>query len=194
MLLADQFAARGYVTLIIEPLNGDPIEVNEFPGVDLQDWINNGRNGAGPHTTTEIDPIITEAVSHMTDVLGVQRIGAVGYCFGAKYVVRHLQQSASGGIKAGFIAHPSFVEEAELASITAPLSIAAAETDAVFPAEMRHRSEEILRENGSVYQINLFSGVAHGFAVRCNLEERRQRFAKEQALKQAVEFFDCWLL
>lgn len=190
MLLADQFAAKGYVTVIIDLFKGDAIAVNEYPGADLNDWIKNGRNGAGPHTAVEIDPIIREAVSYMTKELGVQNIGAVGYCFGAKYLVRHYQS----GIKAGFIAHPSFVEEDELSNITGPLSIAAAEIDAIFPAEKRHRSEEILKENGNVYQMNLYSGVSHGFAVRCNVEERRERFGKEQAFKQAVEFFDYWLL
>ena len=190
-LLADQFAAKGYVTLIVDIFNKDPILPNEFPGVDLEDWIKNGRKGSGPHTTVEIDPIITEAVSYMKDTYGLQNIGALGYCLGAKYVIRHYTLS---GIKAGFIAHPSFVEEDELASITGPLTIAAAELDEVFTAERRHRSEEILQENGNVYQINLYSGVDHGFAVRCNLEERRGRFAKEQAFNQAVAFFDTWLL
>lgn len=64
------------------------------------------------------------------------------------------------GIKVGFLAHPSFVDEDELAAITGPLSIAAAETDQIFPTEKRHQSEEILRKVGQPYQINLFSGVS----------------------------------
>jgi hypothetical protein len=38
------------------------------------------------------------------------------------------------------MAHPTFVEEDELASIKGHLSIAAAETDVVFPADKRHKS------------------------------------------------------
>ena len=40
------------------------------------------------------------------------------------------------------------------------------------------------------FQINLFSDVEHGFAVRCDLSQRRQRFAKENAFGQAVAWFD----
>ncbi|KAH7163354.1 dienelactone hydrolase [Dactylonectria estremocensis] len=189
-LLADEFAASGYTTLIIDLFNGDAIEVNTLEEINLPDWVQNGRNEAGGHTTKEIDPIVREALRYMKTELAIEHIGAVGYCFGAKYVLRHYQS----GIKVGFIAHPSFVEEAELAAITGPLSIAAAETDTLFPAEQRRRSEEILKENGSLYQINLFSGVTHGFAVRCDLSKKQERFAKEQAFLQAIAFFNTWLV
>jgi dienelactone hydrolase len=107
-----------------------------------------------------------------------------------QYVVRHYKS----GIKAGFVAHPSFVEEDELAAITGPLSIAAAEIDNVFSAEKRHLSEEILIKTGQPYQINLYSGVEHGFSVRCDISKRVERFAKEQAFFQAVQWFDEFLL
>lgn len=92
------------------------------------------------------------------------------------------------------MAHPSFVSDDELASITGPLSISAAETDSIFPSDMRHKSEVILQKTGLPYQINLFSGVEHGFAVRGSEEKKVERFAKEQAFLQAVIWFDQWLL
>jgi dienelactone hydrolase len=101
---------------------------------------------------------------------------------------------AGKGIDVGFVAHPSFVEESELAAISGPLSIAAAETDQIFPAEKRHKSEEILFKTGQPYQINLFSGVVHGFSVRCDLSKKVEKFAKEKAFLQAVGWFDEYLL
>jgi dienelactone hydrolase len=92
------------------------------------------------------------------------------------------------------MAHPSFVEEEELAAITGPLSIAAAETDSIFTAEKRHKSEVILKETGHPYQINLYSGVVHGFSVRCDTSKPIEKFAKEQAFYQAVAWFDAFLL
>jgi dienelactone hydrolase len=86
------------------------------------------------------------------------------------------------------------VEEHELAGITGPLSIAAAENDNAFTADKRHKSEEILKETGKPYQINLFSSVAHGFAVRCDPSKKIQKFAKEQAFFQAIQWFDTWQL
>lgn len=91
------------------------------------------------------------------------------------------------------MAHPSFVEEEELANIQGPLSIAAAENDKIFTAEKRHLSEEILQKRGKPYQITLYSSVAHGFAVRCDLTKKIEKLAKEQAFSQAVQWFDAWL-
>lgn len=67
------------------------------------------------------------------------------------------------------------------------------ETDSIFPAPKRHESEEILSTTGQPYQINLFSGVEHGFAVRADLTKPSVRFAKEAAFTQAVAWFNQYL-
>jgi len=81
-----------------------------------------------------------------------------------------------------------------LAGITGPLAISAAETDVIFPTEKRHKSEVILKETGHPYQINLYSGVEHGFAVRGDITNKVAKYAKEQAFLQAVHWFDEHLL
>jgi dienelactone hydrolase len=88
----------------------------------------------------------------------------------------------------------SLVEESELAAIKGPFSISAAETDEIFPAEKRHKSETILIETKQPYQINLFSGVSHGFSVRCDTSKKIEKFAKEKAFLQAVQWFDEHLI
>ncbi|KAJ5605898.1 hypothetical protein N7510_008679 [Penicillium lagena] len=122
--------------------------------------------------------------------MGCERVGAIGYCFGAKYAVRSLQP---GLFDVAYVAHPSFVEADELKAIKGPLSIAAAETDSIFPAPKRHESEEILAKVGQPYQINLFSGVEHGFAVRADISKPENKFAKESAFTQAVTWFNQYL-
>ncbi|KAK5994728.1 Hydrolase pyvD [Cladobotryum mycophilum] len=188
-LLADAFASKGYTTLIPDVFNGDAVLLNEFASIDLMSWLNNGSNGRNPHTVEFVDPIIVSGIRELRN-LGIQKIGGVGYCFGAKYVIRHYRS----GINVGFVAHPSFVDEDELSAISGPLSIAAAETDSIFPTEMRHKSEELMRGTGQRYQINLFSGVEHGFGIRGDPNVKMQRFAKEAAFSQAVAWFDEFLL
>jgi hypothetical protein len=51
--------------------------------------------------------------------------------------------------------------------------------DFVFTTEKRRESEEILDQLDVPFQINLISDVEHGFAVRCDMSESRQKFAKE---------------
>ena len=113
-------------------------------------------------------------------------MAAVGYCFGAKYVVRFLN---SEGFDAGYVAHPSFVDDQELAAITHPLSIAASEIDAIFTTEKRHQSEGILIKTNIPWEISLYGGVSHGFAVRGDLKDPKFKYAMEAAFAQALQWF-----
>lgn len=103
--------------------------------------------------------------------------------------MRHLRPEA-GKIDVGYTAHPSFVDAEELKAIKGPLAISAAETDAIFPTEKRHESEVILKDVGQPYQINLYAGVEHGFAVRTDLSNPVGKYAKENAFLQALQWFD----
>jgi len=187
-LLADNFAAQGYTVLLLDLFNGDALGLNRTGDFDFVSWLAKGSSGDNPHTPEAVDPIVLKGIKALRD-LGVKKIGAVGYCFGAKYVVRH----SKNGIDVGFVGHPSLVEDDELAAITAPLSIAAAQTDSIFPADKRHRSEEILIKTGHPFQMNLYSGVEHGFAVRCNTSVKIEKFSKEQAFFQALTWFEEYL-
>ncbi|KOS22088.1 Protein AIM2 [Escovopsis weberi] len=187
-LMADTFAKEGYTTLIIDLFNKDPVSLSHQPGFDFFSWLSQGSDGKNPHTAEYVDPIVVAGINALKE-MGYNRIGAVAYCFGAKYLCRHYKD----GIDVGYCAHPSFVEEDELASITGPLSISAAQTDSIFPAEKRHRSEEILIKTGLPFQINLLSGVDHGYAVRCDLTSKLQKFSKETAFAQAVSWFNEYL-
>ncbi|KAK0660248.1 Protein AIM2 [Lasiodiplodia hormozganensis] len=179
-LLADQFAANGYFVAIPDLFNGDAAPVDMPPSFELPKWL------AG-HGKDQVDPIVDAVIKELKGKLGVKRLGAAGYCFGAKYVVRFLKDNQ---IDVGYLAHPSFVDADELKAIQGPVSISAAETDSIFPAPKRRESEDILVDIKATYQINLFSGVSHGFAVRGDLSQRQIKWAKEQAFYQAVAWFD----
>ncbi|KHJ31424.1 putative dienelactone hydrolase [Erysiphe necator] len=186
-LMADQFASNGYTTLLIDTFNKDPLSLDKPADFDFLGWLNKGSTGNNPHTAEFVDPIVEKGLAYLKRN-GFTKIGGVGYCFGGKYVTRLL---ASGkGLDVGYVAHPSFVTEEELANIKGPYSISAAEIDKIFTTELRHKSEEILIKTGLPYQINLFGGVSHGFAVRCDLSKKIEKFSKEKAFLQAVQWFD----
>lgn len=188
--------------------HGDPVPLNRGPDFVLAKWLEG-------HGAERVDPIVEASITELREKYKVKvvlyllsnaidrsenyaypiapkKIAAVGYCFGAKYVVRHLHPKQNK-IDVGYVAHPSFVEADELKAIGGPFSISAAETDTIFPTEKRHESEIILKETGLPYQINLYSGVVHGFAVRADLSDRVAKYAKENAFLQAVEWFEEYL-
>jgi len=179
-LIADQFAANGYLTVIPDIFRGDPIPLNRPADFDMATW----RKG---HGVEKIDPIIEDLIKELGGKYGVKKIGGVGYCFGAKGVIRYLKK---GKLDAGYVAHPSFVDAEEVEAIEGPLSIAAAETDPIFPAEKRRQTEDILFKKDTPWQINLYSDVQHGFAVRADISQPKIKWAKEQAFFQAVAWFD----
>jgi len=186
-LLADDLARAGYLTVIPDVFRGEPAPESLMLG-GMHDF--NWGAWLGKHTASVVEGILEATIKGMHE-LGVQKIGAVGYCFGGKYVVRFLAQGKD--VDAGFIAHPSFVEASEVEAIKGPLSIAAAETDHVFGPDRRHETEEILLKKDVPYQLALYGDCEHGFAVRTDLKDRKKRFAKESAYFQAVRWFDEWL-
>lgn len=83
-LMADQFAANGYLCLIIDLFNGDPLALNRPDDFDFMAWLTKGSTGDNPHTPEHVDPIVVAAVKYLREEKGVKKIGGVGYCFGAK--------------------------------------------------------------------------------------------------------------
>ena len=167
-----------------DQFRGDALKLNRPESFDFPSWL-------AKHTPDVTGHIIDRVKKYMKEELGVKKTGCVGYCFGAKGVVRGLAEG--GGIDVGYTAHPSFVSADDIKAIKGPLSIAAAETDQIFPEEKRHETEKILKEIGATYQMNLFSGVEHGFAVRGDIRKKEAKYAKEQAFLQAVNFMDFYL-
>jgi dienelactone hydrolase len=58
--------------------------------------------------------------------------------------------------------------------------------------EKRRETEDILAKLAVPvpWQIFLYSGVEHGFAIKGDLASELGKFAKEQAFKQAVRWFE----
>jgi len=118
-LLADSLAASGEFTVIMPDLfHGDAYPFNNDSTVDLYKWL-------ARHAAERVDPVVEGIIEAMRGERGFSWVGAVGYCTGAKYVIRWLKEG-EGKIDAGFVAHPSFVDAQELRDIKGPLSIAAA--------------------------------------------------------------------
>lgn len=65
--------------------------------------------------------------------------------------------------------------------------------DESFNATAKVKAESILEENQIPFQSNLYYGAPHGFAVRANLSDPLQAYAKQASFVQAVTWFDAWL-
>lgn len=78
-LLVDDFAANGYATVLPDYFRGDALKLEDMNSgkVDLPSWLKN-------HQAEQVEPIVGAALKYAKEELGAKKIGAVGYCFGAK--------------------------------------------------------------------------------------------------------------
>ena len=109
-LLADSFAARGYTVVIPDLFFNDAVDLDAYQAgkVELRPtWFEGGYSPRKiPHVPKTIDPVIANTIIKMRNELELKKVGAVGYCFGAKEVVRFLSDSHEEHLDAGYTAHP----------------------------------------------------------------------------------------
>lgn len=185
-LVADSIARANYTVVLPDLFRGDAVPFNSAggPAYNLTEW-------RARHPQAAIDAIINSTLKYIRNELNVTRVGGAGYCFGGKQVPRWL--AAGKGIDVGFIAHPTDLLESEIEAIAGPISIAAGELDATFNATARRIAEDILERKNLTFETSLYADAPHAFALRVDVNNRRQKYAKEASYFQAVQWFDYWL-
>ncbi|KAF5312968.1 hypothetical protein D9619_003749 [Psilocybe cf. subviscida] len=179
-LVQDYFASHGFHVLGLDYFFGDPISGHRgHPDFDQEAWLKKYREKAAEATPGWIKAV--------REIYGEGAIySAVGYCFGAPFV---MDIAATDQVVASAFAHPAFLEEDHFKNLKRPLLLSCAEIDHTFPSDKRHRAEDILAEIKATYHVQLFSGVAHGWALRADLADENARWAKEESARSIIEWF-----
>ncbi|KAK0439999.1 Alpha/Beta hydrolase protein [Desarmillaria tabescens] len=164
-LVQDYFASQGFFVVGVDYFLGDPVHIHTEPDFDRPAWLAKSKQQAK-------DMMPRWAGSYSGEYT------AVGYCFGAPFV---LDLAASGDIVAGAIGHPAFLTEDHFKNIK--------KIDHTFPLESRRRAEDILIENKASYCFQVFSGVKHGFALRGDPNVGDTRWAKEESARGIANWF-----
>jgi dienelactone hydrolase len=195
LLIMDGFADAGYLVLGLDYFCGDPVwkhrksrdDRETEPDFDYEAWKKK-------HTAfaDENVPIWVAAVKKEFGKPGT-KYACVGYCFGAPYVCDELASTEPDACSAGAFAHPAFLKEHHFERLEKPLFLSCAEIDHTFDTESRNRAVDIMRKGKKVWNLQVFSGVQHGFALRGNMDDRYERWVKESSLKSIVDWFDFWL-
>ncbi|KZT43708.1 alpha/beta-hydrolase [Sistotremastrum suecicum HHB10207 ss-3] len=185
-LLIDYFASHGYLVVAPDYFEGDPIHVaRERPDFVISEWI-----GPKMEFAKKAIPGWVNAVKEEYGT-PTSKYGTTGYCFGAPFVMEYLTKD---WVQAGAFAHPAFLDENHFRVITQPLLLSCAESDFTFSAEARRKAEDILQSKKAIYYLQIFSGVEHGFALRGNMDNENERWAKEGSAKSIVEWWNRFLL
>ena len=136
-------------------------------------------------------------------------IYAVGYCFGAKYVLllggehddgelfgqaehksdeeeQAIPAKRTALIKAGAVAHGTQVTPDDLSNVKVPMSLICVENDPLFPDDVRIAGVEALEKAKIEHEVKLFPKVPHGFAVFGDYEEPNIKEAQQAAFAQML--------
>ncbi|EGP85734.1 uncharacterized protein MYCGRDRAFT_74155 [Zymoseptoria tritici IPO323] len=192
-LIMDAFAAAGYLVLGPDYFRGDPVykhstnptDPSANPDFDFGAWL-------AKHQAFS-DPFVPKWVEEVKQKYGKSgaKFACTGYCYGAPYVMEQL--SEKGICTAGAFAHPAFLKESHFENLTKPLFLSCSEIDQTFPKEFRRRAVDIMDEKKYVYHVQLFQGVSHGFALRGDMEDPVQKYAKDASIEGMAGWFDHWL-
>ncbi|PVH78395.1 alpha/beta-hydrolase [Cadophora sp. DSE1049] len=131
------------------------------------------------------------------------KLGAAGFCWGGLQTTKLTEQPAIEGrseplIDAHFTAHPAglkpqqFIESYQRFKV--PLSIAVGDQDFVLSKDNVATIEASFREKygegtNMSYQVKLYEGCGHGFAVRADQKKNIENGGAQQAADQAVTWF-----
>lgn len=181
--LADKVAAAGFYAVVPDLLHGDPYDSDnaERP---LNVWIKDHSPEKG---FEEAKPVI-QALKEQ----GVSKVGAVGFCWGAKVVV--LLAAQTEYVQAAVLCHPSFVTVDDVKAVKAPIAILGGEFDEVSPPELIKQFDEVLKSKPEVDSYTkIFPGVGHGWTIRYQTDDAAAVKAAEEAHQDMLEWFSKYI-
>jgi dienelactone hydrolase len=217
--IADQYAANGYFVVIPDLFNGNTVPLNPPADFELMKWIET-KMPRVPTVDPIIEAVIKElrgayGVKRLGGVgycFGGKYVcrflkeGSLdaGFTAHPSFVDPEEVEEIAGPLSIAAAGTPTPCRTTLSAQVFSrtyeypqtlgkhilTCCVSCIETDQIFPAPKRHETEAILNKKDVPWQINLYSDVVHGFAVRCDLSKKREKFAKEQAFLQAVNWFD----
>jgi dienelactone hydrolase len=177
--IADKVALFGYFVVVPDFFHGDPFAPDnaERP---IPVWLKSHTAEKG---FEEAKPVIAALKEK-----GISKVGAAGYCWGAKVVV---ELAKANEIQTAVVLHPSFVTVDDIKEVKCPISVLGAEIDKMSPPELVKQFEQVLSANSGVgYFVKIFPGVAHGWSVRYSHDDAAAVKSAEEALGDMIDWFN----
>ncbi|KAK7969449.1 Hydrolase tropI [Apiospora saccharicola] len=207
---SDKFADEGFVVVMPDLFKLKAVETAKSFMIDM--WL-------ARHTEEKVMPLLEKVVdackSEFADAVAAgDGVYAVGYCFGARYVLllaaeRAVPQAGWSGaqkpadeeageaagvqkkgpfIKAGALAHATLVSPSDFEGLKQPISLVCVESDPMFPDEVRTKGEDIMSKANLEHEVQVYPGVPHGFAVIGDYEDAHIKDAQVTAHEQMLKW------
>ncbi|XP_071742045.1 endo-1,3;1,4-beta-D-glucanase isoform X1 [Rutidosis leptorrhynchoides] len=173
--IADKVASAGYYTVVPDFFHGDPMT----PGTQISDWLKNH----APEQGVGLAKPVVQALKEK----GASKVGAAGFCWGAKVVV---ELAKDADIEVAALLHPSFVSLDDIKGVKVPIAILGAEIDKMSPPEVVKEFEAALKAKPEVdHFVKIYPGVSHGWTCRYKDEDEAEVKTAVEAHHDLVEWF-----
>ncbi|KAL1408645.1 hypothetical protein Q8F55_005458 [Vanrija albida] len=205
-LLADEWARLGGWRVVIpDVFQGDAVSLDHLnlvvPKAEILDKrTEQGKQEQGAKTMELLGPWLGKHPQEVvwplieTFVKGVKaesgKVGVVGFCWGGRYAIL-LGGGASPLVDSVVANHPSFLSDADIAGVTkTPVAIFWGDRDEILPAAQLDGFEAVLTKNlgASKLLVKRYAGAVHGFTIRGDDQNEREKKNKEEAATLAVDF------
>lgn len=179
----DRLAADGYLALAPDLFWRIEADVELDPDIDSE--FKNALELMGRFDQDQGVADIEATIRHARDALGVEKVGAVGYCLGGRLaymVAARTDADASAGYYA--VGIPDLLREKQ--AIANPLLLHIAGDDGFVPPEAQQAMHEGLDDHPKVTLYD-YPGEDHGFAAE--MGRRRSENAAQLADQRTMAFF-----
>ncbi|XP_076925335.1 endo-1,3;1,4-beta-D-glucanase-like [Bidens hawaiensis] len=177
--VADKVASAGYYALVPDFFNGDPVtDVSQ-----INDWLIN-------HPPEQAVGEFARPLLQALKDKGISKIGAAGFCWGAKVVV-DLTKDAE--IQVAALLHPSYVNLDDIKAVKVPIAILSAKLDEVNPPELIKEYEAALIANEVEHFVKIYPGVNHGWTTRYNDDNAAEVKSAKEAQQDLVDWLKKYL-
>jgi len=201
-LLADEYAEQGFKVLIPDLFDGDYVDDSLLKAIAPQQsdaepsLVQKGVDGAkvaaslGPwvakHREAVTKPILIKFVEAVKAQGG--KVGTVGFCWGGRYSILLCSDNDYPHLDAAVANHPSFLAVPdEVKAVNKPVLIQVGDSDSMMPMDQVNQAKEIFSGKSNC-EVSVFPGAVHGFSVRGDQNNEKEKHQKTDSADAAIKF------
>ncbi|KDQ11033.1 hypothetical protein BOTBODRAFT_136319 [Botryobasidium botryosum FD-172 SS1] len=202
-LLADEYAKAGFYVYVPDILDNDPVDskylsticpkpeeqenpaLNEGkPTINLGAWAAN-------HGDDVTRPRVDAIVSALRADPEIKKLGAVGFCYGARYAIL-IGSGNNSAIDAIVANHPSMLAiPGDYANVSKPILINNGDKDNFLSlSEVDKVKAELEKNKNLVSKIVIYPGASHGFTVRGDITNEHEKATRDAAATETIAWFN----
>jgi len=202
-LLADEYAAQGFHTYVPDFLENDPFPIENLkllaplptdhkPEGIIEKVIDQGPVMAHfgiwamKHREAEVRPLIDRVIDVLRADPETGSLSVIGFCWGGYHATALAQEGSR--IDTAVACHPAGVDTTTLEKVVKPYSLHVGGEDSFFPPSSAHEAEETLKKKNAAYEVIIYPGQVHGFAVRGDLQQKDIKEGRERCFANTVQF------